>query len=67
MSNDTDAISSNQDHPETESVKHAAARIGISAALTYRGCAKGEIPHVRVGGRILVLTGPLDSLLRGEA
>lgn len=50
----------------TISVPEAARRIGISPASAYVAAAKGEIPTIKVGGRILVLRNQLDRMLNGE-
>jgi excisionase family DNA binding protein len=36
------------------SVKEAAALLGVSADLVYEWCRRGEIPHRRMGRRILI-------------
>ncbi len=32
----------------------------------YEAVKRGEIPHLRIGKRIIVLAEPLDRMLRGE-
>ena len=45
------------------SVVEAARILGIGKNLAYDGVARGEIPSVRVGGRILVPLSALDKML----
>jgi hypothetical protein len=37
--------------------------LGISRGATYLAAARGDIPTVRIGGRILALVGPLHKML----
>lgn len=50
---------------ETLSVAEAARVLGIGRNAAYAGVHAGQIPSVRVGGRILIPRRQLDSLLRG--
>lgn len=49
--------------PPTITVVQAAALLGIGRNSAYRAAAAGDLPTVRLGGRILVLTAPLRRLL----
>ena len=51
---------------ETLSVPEAGARLGISRAAAYRAARQGDLPAIRVGGRLLVLREPFERLLRGK-
>ena len=51
------------DWPATMTVSEAARIIGISRSAGYRAAHKGEIPTVRIGGRLLVPTAKLRELL----
>ena len=51
----------------TLTVPEAAQRLGIGRNAAYQGVRRGEIPSIRVGGRILVPKRALDDLLRGRA
>ena len=51
----------------TISVLRAAALLGISRASAYNAVRRGELPAIRVGGRVLVLRSGLERLLEGEA
>lgn len=53
--------------PPTISVTDAAKLLGIGRNQAYRAAATGELPAVRLGGRILILTAPLRRMLRAEA
>ena len=52
---------------KTMKVEEAAKLLSIGRNQAYDGVARGEIPHVRIGRRILVLREPLERMLRGEA
>ena len=54
-----------EERAETIEVPEAARRLGISRALAYRAAAHGELPVIRIGGRILVLRAPFEKLLKG--
>lgn len=47
----------------TYSVMEAARILGISRNSAYEGVRRGEIPVIRVGGRILVPAATLNRLL----
>lgn len=52
-----------QDHRLTVSVEEAGALLGISRAFAYELAARGELPCVRLGRRLLVPRKALDELL----
>jgi excisionase family DNA binding protein len=56
------------DRPErlVLSVPEAAGMLGISRRLAYELVARGELPALRLGGRIVILRRPLERLLDGE-
>ena len=45
------------------SVVEAGRILGIGKNLAYEAVARGEIPSIRVGGRILVPLAALDKML----
>ena len=47
----------------TLSVIEAARRLGIGKNLAYEAVGRGEIPSIKVGGRILVPVAALDRML----
>jgi len=47
----------------TYSVDEAAEVLGISRASAYEAIRKGEIPHIKIGKRILIPRVMLDDLL----
>jgi excisionase family DNA binding protein len=47
----------------TLTVEEAATMLGISRAFAYEAVNRGEIPHIRIGRRILVPRSALDRLL----
>jgi excisionase family DNA binding protein len=51
----------------TLNVKEAAQALGLSRNSVYQGCIKGEIPHVKVGKRILIPKAQLERLLLGTS
>ena len=40
---------------------------GLGRALTYAAIRRGDIPHIRIGNRILVPTDALERLLQPHA
>ena len=51
------------DWPATMTISEAARILGISRSAAYRAAAKGEIPTIRIGGRLLVPTAKLREML----
>lgn len=49
--------------PPTISVERAAEMLGLSRSSGYRGVARGEIPAIRIGGRIRVPTAKILAML----
>jgi excisionase family DNA binding protein len=55
------------DNPRaTMTVPEAAERLGIGRNTAYQAAEHGELPTIRVGGRVLVLRSVLDDLLAGR-
>lgn len=54
----------NDSEPWTLTIPEAAKMLGISRASAYQAAARGEIPTVRFGRRILVARAALDEMLR---
>lgn len=50
----------------TYSVDEAAELLGISRTLAYEAIRKGEIPHIKIGKRILIPQSALKNLLQIE-
>jgi excisionase family DNA binding protein len=48
---------------ETISVEEAAARLGITRMQGYWAVWRNELPHIRVGRRILIPVAKLDEML----
>jgi excisionase family DNA binding protein len=44
-------------------VKEAAMLLGLSRNSAYQGIASGEIPHIKVGKRILIPRSALENML----
>lgn len=51
----------------TLTVAEAAELLGISRGMAYECVRTGQLPAVRMGGRILVPKKRLEALLSGEA
>jgi len=51
----------------TYDVITAAKILGISRNSCYQGCLKGEIPHVKVGKRVLIAKIPFERWLSGNS
>jgi len=47
------------------SVVEAGQRLGISRNLAYEAVRRGQIPSIKIGGRILVPIVALEELLAG--
>ncbi|MBY5849722.1 helix-turn-helix domain-containing protein [Rhizobium leguminosarum] len=54
-----------EDRRETSSVEEAAERLGIGRNQAYQAVRRGELPHIRIGKRVLILNAALDRLLAG--
>jgi excisionase family DNA binding protein len=48
---------------ETISVEEAAARLGITRMQGYWAVWRNELPHIRIGRRILIPVAKLDEML----
>jgi excisionase family DNA binding protein len=53
--------------PLVLSVREAAALLGISKDLAYELVARGELPSLRLGRRVVVPTRPLLALVDGAS
>ena len=53
------------DDKKVVSVIEVARILGIGRNLAYEAVARGEIPSIRVGGRILIPVAGLDQMLVG--
>ena len=53
-------------HRLTLDVDEVAEALGVSPVSIYRAVKRGEIPAVRLGGRILIARETLGAVLRGE-
>ena len=51
----------------TVSVPEAGKMLGLSRSSTYVAVQRGDIPSIRVGGRVLVPLRSLVALVNGEA
>jgi excisionase family DNA binding protein len=51
----------------TLTVEEAAQALGISRAFAYESVAKGEIPCISIGKRILIPRIALDKMLSGTS
>ena len=53
-----------QDLPDVLTVDEAAECLRVSRSSIYQRCARNEIPHVRIGDRILIPRFRLEHWLR---
>ena len=51
------------DEPATITITEAAALLGIGRNQAYQAAARGELPVLRLGRRLLVPTAPLRRML----
>ena len=63
----TPAAHERRESPLTLTVEQAARALGISRTLAYEAVARDEIPHLKVGRRLLIPRAALDRLLLGAA
>lgn len=54
---------SNRDDPLVWTVEEAGRLLGISRAHAYELVARGELPHLRLGRRVLIPKHAIDQLL----
>ncbi len=54
------------DEKLTQSVREAARELGIGVNQAYEAVKRGEIPHIKIGKRILVLRKPWLRKLQGD-
>lgn len=47
-------------------VKEAAELLGISKNSAYQACLTGELPHIKIGKRVIIPRLALERLLSGE-
>lgn len=59
-------VSEQQIERATYSVDEAAKALGISRNLAYDGVRSGEIPCIRIRGRILVPRAAIERMLSGQ-
>jgi excisionase family DNA binding protein len=52
------------DRKDTLSIREAGERLGIGKNAVYAGVHRGEIPSIKIGGRLLVLREPLNLMLK---
>lgn len=50
--------------PAALNVEQAAAALGLSKNGTYEAVRRGEIPHVRIGARIVIPRAAIERLLQ---
>jgi excisionase family DNA binding protein len=54
-----------KDEPLIQSVRQTAKELGIGVNQAYEAVRRGEIPHIKLGKRILVLRKPWRKMLEG--
>ena len=60
------AIGSTQERL-TLTVEEAAQALGISRAFAYEAVRRGDIPHIKIGRRLLIPKAKLDALLNAPS
>jgi excisionase family DNA binding protein len=55
-----------EEERRTYLVEEAGAILGIGRSAAYAAVARGEIPHIRIGRRILIPRRALDRLLEAQ-
>ncbi|MGH1492157.1 MAG: helix-turn-helix domain-containing protein [Acidimicrobiales bacterium] len=60
-------IEATETERQTYTVAEVAKILGIGRNTAYECCKSGEIPTIRIGGRILVSRNAIDALLDGVA
>jgi len=55
-----------RDERLTQSIREAARELGIGVNQAYEAVKRGEIPHIKIGKRILVLRKPWLRKLQGD-
>jgi excisionase family DNA binding protein len=60
------SLKNSDDDRLTMDIADAAKLLGISPGSTYRAAHIGEIPAIRLGGRMLVLREPFIRMLKGR-
>lgn len=56
-------MSTTRDYPATMTVEEAGELLGLSRSSAYRAAARGELPTLRFGRRLIVPTRRLLALL----
>ncbi len=51
----------------THTVSEVAKILGVGRSTTYEAINRGEIPHLRLGNRIVIPRAGIESLLSGDA
>ena len=50
---------------QTFTIDEAAVLLGVAPHTAYRAARRGDIPTIRIGGRVLVPRAAMDRLLTG--
>ena len=50
---------------QTLTIDEAAGLLGVAQHTAYRAAKRGDIPTIRIGGRVLVPRAAMDRLLAG--
>jgi excisionase family DNA binding protein len=63
---EVDAVEREGHERATRTVEEAAEILGIGRSAAYAAVARGELPALRIGRRLVVPSEALDRLLRGD-
>jgi excisionase family DNA binding protein len=67
MTTGKEEVMSDKVQRRTYTVLEVAEILGIGRNTAYEVCRNGEIPTIRVGGRVLIPRSAIDELLGGAA
>jgi excisionase family DNA binding protein len=59
-------IKEKSENRKTYSIAEAGERLGIGKNAIYNAASRGEIPTIKIGGRILVPKAALDRMLESK-
>ena len=65
MDHRRDQLMPKEHESATLSVVEAGRIVGLGRCAAYRAANRGDLPTIRIGGRLLVLRRPLERLLDG--
>jgi excisionase family DNA binding protein len=64
--NPTQTVSARGAARETHTVEEAGKRLGLGRWAMYEALRRNEIPHIKIGHKILIPRAVIDRMLSGE-